>query len=213
MSVKQTKRGRGRPKNQPKSAAELRLDALAKIHEAKKRRLEITDEVLEETYEEVQRLNGKFKFSRSEMDYLRNRVEFFYQDYLNNKAKDEADANKLDNERMRKEALDNPQPSPKQMTEAEWNKAHGLRADGSKKRGPAPKKKKTIYDIAPGERGLGEAPAELVDIDAIEAQVEAELFERHIEEQRNLPPLLRNRRNRHTKHQPARDISKKSFWY
>jgi hypothetical protein len=213
MSVKQTKRGRGRPKNQPKSAAELRLDALAKIHEAKKRCLEITDDVLEETYEVVQRLNGKFKFSRSEMDYLRNRVEFFYQDYLNNKAHDEAEANKIVNERMRKEALDNPQPSSKQMTSAEWNEAHGLRADGSKKRGPAPKKKKTIYDIAPGERGLGEAPAEPVDIDAIEAQVEAELFERHIEEQKKLPPLLRNRRNRHTNHQPARDISKKSFWY
>lgn len=213
MSVKETKRGRGRPKNQPKSAADLRTAALTKIRESKKRRLGLTDEVLEETVEQVQQLNGKFKFTKQEMDDLRNRVEFFYQDYLNNKANDEAEANKLVNERLRKEALANPQPSPKQMTEAEWNQAHGLRADGSKKRGPAPKKKKTIYDIDPGERGLGEAPAEPVDINAIEAQVEAELFERHIEEQRNLPPLLRNRRNRHTKHQPTRNTSKKSFWY
>ena len=68
------------------------------------------------------------------------------------------------------------------MTEEEWNAAHGLRFDGSKKRGPKPKRKKFFYEIEPGERGLAEHPSEAIDLDTMEQEIETQLMEEYIKE-------------------------------
>ena len=99
------------------------------------------------------------------------------------------------------------------MTEAEWNKAHGLREDGSQPRGPKPKPKTTVWDLAPGERGTATDPSEPMAIDAIEQELEREMFERHVEKQKNQTQMVKGKRLRRPEMNVSRPQKPKNFWY
>ena len=98
------------------------------------------------------------------------------------------------------------------MNREESNLAHGLRKDGTKRRGPAPKKKKTVWDLTPGDKGTANRPSEPMDLDELERQLEAQMMEEYIRQQVEEPQMHKGKRLRMNDiAQPKRD-STKSFW-
>jgi len=90
--MKYTKTGKrvGRPPNQPKSGAVLREEAQAKIREAKERRLGRADLDGEEFVDKVGSITGKHKFSRKELDSIRETVDLLYAEFVAEKQEREA---------------------------------------------------------------------------------------------------------------------------
>ena len=69
--AKQIIRGRGRPKLEPVSAEELRLEALDGIKQKTDRQLNRSEIDIPKFVEEVKSVTGKHKFTRKEMDEMR----------------------------------------------------------------------------------------------------------------------------------------------
>lgn len=218
---KERKRKAGRPRRQPKSGEQLREEARARLQAAAARRkAEEPTEIqampsIEEVAEEVSAITLKHKYTKEEMVELREKVSLLYQDYLDRQAADEWEANKQANEKAREAAIENSIKSGATncMTEEEWNAAHGLRFDGSKKRGPKPKRKKFFYEIEPGERGLAEHPSEAVDLDTMERAIEAQLMEEYIKERAEERKFYKGKRIRD--HQPVTRTRQpqQNFWH
>ena len=113
---------------------------------------------------------------------------------------------------LRSAALESDKAPVGMMTKEEWYLAHGLRKDGTKRRGPAPKKKKAVWDLSPGDRGTADRPSELVDLDEMERQLEAKMMEEYIRQQAEEPQMNKGKRVRKDiLVQPMRAATK-SFW-
>lgn len=199
--MKQKKRGRGRPKKGPIDLAAARAVVAQTL---RKRQAERDSEAAlalptaAEVIEEARLVTRKHKYTKEEMEDLRMKLDYIYQKYLEETWEAEAEANSELHKRLHEAALKNPRPvsTAKLMTQEEWNLAHGLRADGTKRRGPAPKPKKKVWDLSPGDAGTAEHPSEPVDLDAMEEAFKAQMFESHIEEQRNQPQMVKGKRFR-----------------
>ena len=98
------------------------------------------------------------------------------------------------------------------MSEEEWNLEHGLRADGSKRRGPAKKPKPKFSEIEPGQFGTSEEPAERMDLDSMEAAIEVQMMEESIEEQKQKPAPHVGKRLRKPHQQQIRRPQSQNFW-
>ena len=215
--MKQKRRGRGRPK---KGLIDLAAARSVVAETLRKRQAERDAEsalalpTAADVIEEASLVTRKHRYTKEEMEDLRMKLDYVYQKYLEETWEAEAEANRELNQKLYEKALNSP-PSPAQkklMTEEEWHLAHGLRADGSKRRGPAPKPKKNVWDLSPGEAGKAEHPSEPVDLDAVEAEFERQMFARHIEEQRNQPPMVKGKRFRRPEMNISRPQQPKSFW-
>ena len=214
---KKVKRGRGRPKLQPKSPQQLQEEARAGIQRSMERRateLPLPPQPAE-VIEEATAVTRKHRYTKEEMAELKQKLDFIYNKYLQEQWELEAENNRELNQKLHEIALSNPKPTinTEMMTEAEWHKAHGLREDGSKPRGPKPKPKKTVWDLGPGEGGTASSPSEPVDLDAMEQEFERKMFERHIEEQRTQPQMVKGKRFRKPEKNISRPQQPKNFWY
>lgn len=210
--AKKIKRWPGRPKRQPLSGEELRLKALAGIKQTAERQLDREDIDVIALVEEVESITGKHKFTREHMDELRRKVDLLYNEYVVEKWEAEAKAFEAYVDPLRAITLDSGKPLEGLMSREEWNLAHGLRADGSKKRGPAPKKKKTLWDLAPGERGAAEKPGESIDFSQMEQELEARIMEEYMQERDAHPQQNVGKRLRKDHLAPPKRAQVKSFW-
>ena len=210
--AKAKKRGPGRPKLEPMSGQELRLKALEGIRRNAERQLGRSEINVPDFVEEVESITGKHKFTRKEMDELRRKVDLLYTEYVNESWEAEAQHNAPYVEAMRAAAAQKAEPVEGMMTREEWNLAHGLRADGSKRRGPAPKKKKLVWDLSPGEAGTAEKPSEPIDLDAMEKELEERLMDEYIAERASQPQKLVGKRFRKDHLSPPKRTAVKSFW-
>ena len=210
----QQKNKRGRPKKQKIfSAAELRQQAEEFRKASQARRLGIVDIDVEELCDDVMKVTGKHKFTRQEMDEMREKVDFIYQRYLDDKWEAEARAMDPYREALRNIELNSSSsPHVKTMTAEEWHQQHGLRYDGSKKRGPAPKPKRTVWDLSPGEKGMGEGPSEPVDFETTEKEIEARMMEDHIKQQKEEARFHKGRRVRRGPEVNRRTQPRQDFW-
>ena len=98
------------------------------------------------------------------------------------------------------------------MTKEEWNSNHGFRPDGSRKRGPVPKRKKFVWEIEPGDKGTATEPAEAVDLEAMEAELEAKMMDAYIEHQASQPQTPKGKRVRGSTRGARPQPKPKSFW-
>ena len=157
---------------------------------------------------------GKNKYSREEIDLLHERVDFSFKEAGCTKWKDEAESMQTQNKALAGIAIQQAGSSaqPKLMSEEEWNFEHGLRADGSKRRGPAKKPKPKFYEIEPGQFGTSEEPAERMDLDSIEAAIEVRMMEESIEEQKQKPATHVGKRLRKPHQQQIRRPQSQNFW-
>lgn len=206
------KRGPGRPRKQPQSAEELRAKARQNIRRTAERQLNREGIHIPELVEEVESITGKHKFTREEMDELRRKVDLIYKEFIAEQWESEAKYNEPYIEAMRAAALQKGEAVEGMMSPAEWYEAHGLRHDGTKKRGPAPKKKKTVFDLSPGERGTAEKPGEPIDVESMEQQLEAKLMEEYIKERDARPQQIVGKRLRKDHLTPPKRANVKSFW-
>ena len=220
MKAKNKKRGRGRPKLEPKSGPELRAQALENLRIASERRASEEQQLLPpppdpgEVIDEASAVTRKHKYTIEEMNELREKLDFVYQKYIEEKWEQEAEMNKEINERLRNEALNiRSDGSPvKMMSPEDWFSCHGLRSDGTKKRGPAPKEKKLVYDLEPGEKGTAVKPSEPIDVDALAAELESRMMDDYIEQQKHQPQQLKGKRVRGSERQRLGRRKTKSFW-
>jgi len=212
------KRGPGRPKSTPVSGNELRRKALAGIEAMAKKRAQeaeviIPEPDIDEVIERASAVTRKHKYTKEEMEDLREKLDFIYQKYLEEQWQAEADNDRELNKKLHEISLQGEAvPAYQPMSEEDWNINHGFRADGSRKRGPTPKKKKTIWEIEPGEKGTAMKPSEPMDLDALEAEMEARMMEQYIEEQKSEPQFRKGRRVSRLNPQPTKRETPKSFW-
>jgi hypothetical protein len=212
VANKQQKK-RGRPRKGPLNLIEERAKVKASIRSAAKRRLGVEDIDIDEMRDEIYTITGKHKYTKQEMDDLRERMDLLYQEFVTEVHEREAIESQELHERLRAEAFELEQPrQTKAITPEEWNVLHGLRPDGKKKPGPKPKKKKMVHELAPGECGTAEHPSEPIDVDALEAELEAKIFEDHIEQQKSQPQQLKGKRFRSAVENRKRPNQPKSFW-
>ena len=212
MSTKRKKRGVGRPKLEPMSGPELREKARAGIRRTTERQLKRNEIDVPTFVEEVEAVTGKHKFTRAEMDELRRKVDMIYNEYVLEKWESEAEANEPYIDPLRAAVIDSGKSLDGMMSREEWNLAHGLRADGSKRRGPKPKKKKTVFDLSPGERGTAEKPGEPISYEEMEQQLEAKLMDEYIKEREAQPQHSVGKRLRKDHLTPPKRPGIKSFW-
>lgn len=83
------KRGRGRPKLQPLSAEELRMKALAGIKQTADIPLKREGIDIPTFVEEIDSVTGKHKFTRKEMDEMREKVDLIYNEFIKQKWEEE----------------------------------------------------------------------------------------------------------------------------
>ena len=210
--AKQIKRGRGRPKLQPVSAEELRMKALAGIKQTADIRLKRGEIDIPTFVEEIDSVTGKHKFTRKEMDEMREKVDLIYNEYIKQKWEEEEQYRAPFIDTLRAAAIESGVPATGMMTKEEWYLAHGLRKDGTKRRGPAPKKKKTVFDLTPGDKGTADRPSEPLDFDEMERQLEVKMMEEYIRQQAEEPQMQKGKRvRRNDLAQPTR-AAHNSFW-
>jgi len=210
--AKEKKRGRGRPKLQPVSAEELRMKALAGMKQTADLRLKRAEIDVPTFVEEIEAVTGKHKFTRKEMDEMREKVDLIYDEYIKQKWKEEEQYRAPFINTLRAEAIESDKAPVGMMTKEEWYLAHGLRKDGTKRRGPAPKKKKTIWDLTPGDKGTSDRPSEPIDLDAMERQLEEKMMEEYIRQQAEEPQMQKGKRVRRNDLAQPKRASTKSFW-
>ena len=213
---KNLKRGPGRPRKSPKTGAELRAAAQANIRAAAERRLGIHDIDVDEFVHTTSEITGKHKFTREEMDEIRERLDLLYQKFVTDKQEAEADANAPFIDAARKAAaLKDLGTTTKQMSKEECAKEHGLRSNLKHlKPGPPKKKKKAEWDLAPGERGTASSPdaAPEFDIDAAEAEYVQQKMEEHIAHLKEEAQFLKGKHFRRDE-MPIRPAEyRKDFW-
>lgn len=204
-------RKRGRPKREPFSPAELKAKAREGMLNSQHRLRAINTVDLAELAEEVDELSQYKKYSVKDIQELRDKVHAVYDDYIQRLEIEEEQVQAELKRNLPQLTLDAGKQVPsKPITEAEWNELHGLRADGTKKRGPLPKKKKLVWELEPGEKGTAVEKAEPVDLDALEKAHEQAMFEREIQRQREMPqPCVGKRlRKDHLNTKPRVDQSK-----
>ena len=216
--MKQKKRGRGRPKKGPIDLAAARsvvAETLRKRQAERDAEAALPLPKAAEVIEEASLVTRKHRYTKEEMEDLRMKLDYVYNKYIQETWEAEAEANRELNQKLYEKALNSPPPpaQKKLMTEEEWHLAHGLRADGSKRRGPAPKPRKKVWDLSPGEAGTAEHPSEPVDLDAMEAEFEAQMFERHIEKQRNQLLMVKGKRFRKAVSDRPKPPQQKNFCY
>lgn len=212
MKSKTKRKGPGRPRLEPMSGEELRLKALAGIKRTAERQLNREDINVVALVEEVESITGKHKFTRKEMDELRRKVDLIYDEFVKEQWETEAHYYEPFIDTLRATALTSGEPSQGMMTREEWFEAHGLRKDGSKRRGPAPKKKKAVWDLSPGEKGTATKPGEPIDCDQMEQELEARMMEHFIEERDAQPQKNVGKRLRKDHLTPPKRANVKSFW-
>lgn len=212
--ARQKKRPVGRPKRQPQSIDAIKLKALQGMERSRERYKDEHSLPLEELKEKVESLSARKKYSGAEIQELRSTVEAMYERHIISVSEEKAREEKDLNEALRCIHIDlDIKPSGKSLTEAEWFALHGLRSDGSKPRGPKPRKKKQVWDLSPGERGNGTEPAEPVDLDAMERDYEAKMFEKEIQRKKDMPTFAVGKRLRKD-HQIARpSVDQSRFYY
>ena len=214
MKADRKRRGPGRPPTQKYfSGEELRAQARENIKASTQRRLGISNIDVEEFADTVSNITGKHKFTRDEMDEIREKVDFIYKQYLLEKHEAEADFNEPYVHAARLAAVDvGAEPTDKMMTPEAWFKEHDLRPDGSRKRGPKPKRKKAIWDLSPGDKGTAETPSEPIDVDAIEAKFFELQYERHLEEQKQQQSMPVGKRLRPAIQTARPRTARQDFW-
>ena len=207
------KSGRSRPVKQKFfSGIELREKALESIRASTKKRLALDELDVIDFCNDASNITGKHKFTKEEMDSIRERVDFIYRDAVEAQHQVEEEANTLYAEALRDIAIQSETSSQSLMTREQWFKEHDLRPDGSRKRGPKPKRKKKFYEVEPGDKGLATAPSEPVDIEAMEQELLNEIYAEHQREKEARHPNTFGKRLRPDA-SPARSTpSPKSFW-
>ena len=216
----QKKRGRGRPRLVPVSGEQLRQKAQENLRKAEERRALQEQSLLPpspdtaEVIEEASAVTRKHRYTKEEMQELRDKLDYIYQKYLQEQWEEEAQKNKELNKRLHQEALSTKaKPSNvKLMSETEWNTSHGLKPDGTKKRGPVPKRKKLVWELEPGEKGTAAEPSQPIDVDAMETELETKLIEEHIKEQQKQPQFIKGKRVRSNNRADQNSPQTKSFW-
>lgn len=197
-SNKKPKRKIGRPPKQKYfSADELRVQAYERMKRSESINKEQLPDKAEELYIKTLELNQYKRLTLKEINELREQVS---EVYLAFKAQQE-EAIAQEFQEINKVAAAcaaqmNEAASTSQMTEAEWHKLHGRRPDGSKPRGPKPKKKKLVWELEPGEKGTALEPSAPIDIEAMEKVLEQALIERHLEQQEEEAKFLKGKRLR-----------------
>ena len=172
------------------------------------RRLGRRDIDVEELCVSVSAITHRNKFTKEERDELHEKVQILYDEYVVSKWEEE----KLDEgvaETLRAVALESPQKTEQRMqTREEWASNHGLRLDGKRKPGPPKAKKKTVFDIAPGDRGTAAGPSEPIDPQVFEEQwMDAQIAKRKEEDR-----FIKGRRLRKIADPPPRRAEPKNFW-
>ena len=205
---KKVKRSRGRPKLQPKSPQQLKEEARAGIQRSMERRLGRKDIDVEELCIEVSGITHRNRFTKEERDELHEKVQMIYDEFVLAKWEEE----KMDEsvvQTLRAVALESPRKTERKMqTREEWADNHGLRLDGKRKPGPPKAKKKTVFDISPGERGTAAAPSEPIDVELFESQ----WMDAQIAKQKEEDCFLKGRRLRKIADPPKRRAEPKNFW-
>jgi hypothetical protein len=214
MSTKRKKRGVGRPKLEPMSGPELREKARAGIRRTTERQLKRNEIDVPTFVEEVEAVTGKHKFTRAEMDELRRKVDLLYNEYVLDKWETEEKENKEINAKLHERMLEQEKliASSPTMSPEQWHLAHGRRPDGSKRRGPAPKKKKTVWDLAPGECGIAEKPGEPIDFEQMDQEFEEKMMEDYIAQRNSEPQQHVGKRLRKDHLNPPKRPNVKYFW-
>lgn len=214
MKAKSKKRGVGRPRLEPLSGPELRAQARDGIRRTAERQLDRNEIDVPTFVEEIESITGKHKFTREAMDELRLKVDLLYNEFVVDKWEEEERLNKEVNAKLHAAILESdPSDTPvKMMTEEEWNIAHGRRFDGSKRRGPAPKKKKAIWDLSPGEKGTAEKPGEPIEFAMMEQEFEERMMDDYIAQRNSEPQQLVGKRLRKDHLNQPKRAPVKSFW-
>lgn len=208
-----TKRGPGRPRKPPYDLQAEIEKANAGIRRTARRQLGLDNLDVEQFIEDTGRITRKNKFTEKEMYELRRTLHELYDCYVTEKDEREAQENRELNERLREEALTSDKPrASKSITEEEWHLLHGRRADGKEKPGPKPRKKKQFFEVAPGELGTATSKAEPIDIEAMEAELQAKMFEEHAEEKRTKPQPPKGKRFRSAIDEVRRRRPSQNFW-
>ena len=84
------KRGPGRPRRKPQSGEDLRLKAQQRVRQAAEKRLGIDTLDVDEFCHMVGGITGKNKFTREEMDQIRERLDLLYQKFVTDRQEAEA---------------------------------------------------------------------------------------------------------------------------
>ncbi len=115
--------------------------------------------------EEVDAITLKHKYTREEMDLLRRKVDLLYHEFVFDKSQEDEEQSSPYAEALFAIAIENQTQTPsKQMSEAEWNRMHGLRKDGKGlKPVPSKRKPKSVFDVEL-------VPGEPIDFEELEVQ-------------------------------------------
>ena len=212
--MKEIKQKRGRPiKQKIFSAKELQIKAQDGLKLSQERRLCLDTLDVEEFCDSVMKVTGKHKFTRKELDEMREKVDCLYRKYLDEKWEEEAQQTDPFIHSLRAIANGSDEEVAKgMMNRAEWNEAHGLRYDGSKKRGPTPKPKKKVWELSPGEFGLAEEKHEGVDLEAMEKLLEDKLMDEYVKQQKEEEKFLKGKRTRRDTAPQRPTKPKPNFW-
>ena len=179
---------------------------------AAERRLGIHELDVEEFCDSIDKLSGKQKFTRQEMDGMRETLALLYQKYVTDVQEQEAKDNAVFNEAARVKALmtEAPVTTGKQMTRQLWHEEHGLRPNGKREPDPSKKPAKKVYEVDPAKYGMASSRDEVpvVDLEAMEAEAYNQMMERLIEEQK----FKLGKRFRSAADEQARPVKRQNFW-
>ena len=194
-----------RPRTQPKTPAELRQQARESMRRTQERQIGRADIDITEVCEEVDAITLKHKYTREEMDSLRRKVDLLYHEFVLDKWQEDEEQSSPYAEALFALAIEKQaETSTKSMSEAEWNKMHGLRKNGKGlKPGPSKRKPKSVFDVEL-------VPGEPIDFEELEVQ----WMEEQIRKQKEKPQQLKGKRLRGDagKRVPNRPKAQ-SFWY
>ena len=200
-----TKQKVGRPKTQTKSPHQLQQLALEGMKRTQVRQLGRAEMDITEVCEQVDALTLKHKYTREEMDTLRRKVDLLYHEFILDKWQEDEEQSSPYAEALFALAIEKQaETSTKSMSEAEWNRMHGLRKDGKGlKPGPSKRKPKSVFDVEL-------VPGEPIDFEELEVQ----WMEEQIRKQKEKPQQLKGKRLHGDagKRVPNRPKAQ-SFWY
>lgn len=195
----------GRPKRKPQLPAELQQQARQSMRRTQERQLGRAGMDIAEVCEEVDAITLKHKYTREEMDTLRRKVDLLYHEFVLDQWQEEDQKMSPYTQALFALAVDNPtETSTKPMSEAEWNRMHGLRKDGKGlKPGPSKRKPKSVFDVEL-------VPGEPIDFEELEVQ----WMEEQIRKKKEEPQQLKGKRMRgDAVNAVAQRPEIKSFWY
>lgn len=195
----------GRPKRKPQLPAELQQQARQSMRRTQERQLGRAGMDIAEVCEEVDAITLKHKYTREEMDTLRRKVDLLYHEFVLDQWQEEDQQMSPYTQALFALAVDNPtETSTKPMSEAEWNRMHGLRKDGKGlKPGPSKRKPKSVFDVEL-------VPGEPIDFEELEVQ----WMEEQIRKKKEEPQQLKGKRMRgDAVNAVAQRPEIKSFWY